>query len=105
MENSKALKLSDLPTIEELQQRFRQRERTLSFQLGSEEAKKEIKSKNTFAYQFIMNNFHQIEKKDKILVNQTAKNVIRYGVLAISTPLILNISLARLTKNKIFDMH
>ena len=67
MENSKALKLSDLPTIEELQQRFRQRERTLSFQLGSEEAKKEIKSKNTFAYQFIMNNFHQIEKKDKIL--------------------------------------
>jgi hypothetical protein len=104
MDSKEKLRLKDLPTIDELRERFEAREKNLR-RHGVQNSTELLKSKNAVAYQFVFENLPLLESKDQELVNQLGKNMFRYGFLSITLPTIINIGLARMTQNRIYDLH
>jgi hypothetical protein len=104
MGSKEKLSLNDLPTIDELKERFKNREENLK-RMGSKNAEEVSKGKNAVTYNFIIGNFPMLEMKDKELVGKLGKNLIRYGVLSIFAPSIINIGLAKMTQNRIYNLH
>jgi hypothetical protein len=91
MNNMKPLRLKDLPSIDETNEKFAQKEENLK-RIGCKNANELVRLKNQVAMNFISENFELLEYRDKELANRTLRKSI-------------NIGLARLTKDAIYDMH
>ncbi|OMJ78534.1 hypothetical protein SteCoe_21639 [Stentor coeruleus] len=104
MGSKQKLTLNDLPTIDELKERFSHRERILSKQ-HPENSLELLKYKNSITRQFVFEEFEMLEFRDKELVNDIASKVVYYGLASVLIPTFLNITLARFTKNRIYDLH
>ncbi|OMJ83512.1 hypothetical protein SteCoe_15544 [Stentor coeruleus] len=104
MGDKQKLTLKDLPTIDELKERFSNREKALAIE-HPEKSMEILKYKNAVTHQFIFEEFDMLEFQDRELVNGVAKNAVQYGLLSIIFPSALNISIARLTDNRIYNLH
>lgn len=101
--NKQRLVINDLPTIDELQSRFKVREESLIGKVR-ESPEKIMKLRTARAYQFIFENFLMMERQDKELVNNAAKKVVQYSTFGLIGAVFLNIGLAGITKNRIFSL-
>lgn len=104
MGDKQKLTLNDLPTIDELKERFSHRERILAKQYPGKSLEI-LKYKNAITHQFVFEEFEMLEFRDKELVNGIARKVVQYGLISVLLPTALNITLARITKNRIYDLH
>ena len=94
--------INDLPTIDELQRRFKQREELLRGKVR-ENPEEIMKLRKNMTYQFVTENFLMLELKDKELVNTSAKNIVKYFSFVGIGIVFLNIKLAGITRNRIFS--
>lgn len=104
MNNMKPLRLKDLPSIDETNEKFAQKEENLK-RIGCKNANELVRLKNQVAMNFISENFELLEYRDKELANRTLRKSINWGVACLAFPTLINIGLARLTKDAIYDMH
>ena len=102
VENEK-LGLKDIPTLEELQSRFANRERFLTGK--TDDPSKVMRARSEMAYRFIYENMGMLEQKDVGLVSTAGRKIsqVAFGALAAAT--LSNIYLGKITGNRIFDLN
>ena len=98
------LKLSDLPTIEQVEERFEQKRNNMK-RVGFGNAAELVKAKNNVALNFLYENFDLLEKRDKELAHKTLRRAVQSGAVIAVVPTLLNIGLGKLTKGRIYEMN
>ena len=91
-----------IPTIEELLNKQKVFESKLVGKV--ENPKEELEALIARSYSFLFQRLDYLELKDQKLVNRTFKRICQYGVGALLSSCFLNISLAKITRNYIFEL-
>jgi hypothetical protein len=101
-DEKKRITPKDLPTVDEMLERYKRKEALLK---STGNASEILKEKNTFTYNFISDNFEMIERQDKDLVTGTFKTVAKSVFFGLLIPAGINIGLGKITNNRIFELH
>ena len=102
MDNKDIVTINDLPTIEELEKRFERRLNAIDKRKGN--PIEIMKYRNSFAFQFFSENFEMLESRDKNIITKTTRKLVQYGFFAFVVPTAINISLAKMTSDRIFNL-
>lgn len=102
--NTGPLKLSDLPTIEEVEERFEQRRNNLR-RIGFGNAEEIVKLKNNVTLNFLHEKFELLERKDKELAHKTLRKAVQWGLFIAVVPTLINLRLGKLTNGRIYEMN
>lgn len=102
--NEKTLRLSDLPSIQEFEERFEQKRNNLR-RIGAKNPEEIVKMRNNVALNFVFQNFEMIERRDKELAHRMVRNAVYWGAGIVVVPSLINFRLGKLTRDRIYGMH
>lgn len=102
--DEKTLRLRDLPSIHEVEERFEQKRSNLR-RIGVENAEEVVRLRNYVALKFVFKNFELVERKDRELAYGTMRKAWYWGAGVLVVPSLINFRLGKLTGDRIYGMH